>query len=245
MRPRNVSNALLLLVFVLAGCASSQGFDRGRLDRSLAGEKAAVTDDEIQRILALKPQLTFPFRLGIFLKGYESQWGRTWSRLEGAGHAESEEWVRELKEAGIVSDVIVVSPLTVGAYDLKNIRMGAARHGVDAVLVVESASDVDRYNNVSALLYWTIVGAYLVPGTHADALVIVKGALWDVRNEYLYLTVSSEGEARKIGPAFVLENSESIRIARDEALAEFGKEVVRRLKTMRGTSPGPRVQPSR
>ncbi len=227
------AHALLLIGLLLGGCATSQGFDRGRLEQRLSGEKALVTDTEIDRIMALKPQVSFPFRLGIFLKGYQSEWGRTWSTLENA-ETPSADWIKELKEAGVVSDVVFISPLTVGQHDLKNIRMGAARHGVDAVLVVESAYDVDRYNNFSAFLYWTIIGAYLVPGTHADALVLVKGALWDVRNEYLYLTAGAEGEAKKMGPAFVLENSESIRIAREKALVGFGKELVQRLKNLKG-----------
>lgn len=224
---------LWLSVLLLSGCATSQGFDRGRLEQDLAAEKATVTDDEIKRVLALKPQIQFPFRLGVFLRGGEYHW-RRWAKLEGAKGIESEAWVSELKATGIVSDVVFISSLTVGKYDLKDIRMGAARHGVDTVLIVDSAYDVDRYNNFSAFLYWTIIGAYMVPGTHADALVIVKGALWDVRNEYLYLTASAEGEAKKIGPAFLLEDREAVQAARDIAIQNFGAELVKRLKNLKG-----------
>ncbi len=243
MRISEAYKSFLFTAFLVAGCASSQGFDRGRMEQSLTTDKIVVSDDEIKRILGLKPQISFPFRLGVFLKGNDSDWSRNWSKLEGARNIESEGWVNELKAAGIVSNVVFVSPLTVGKYDLKNIRLGAARHGVDAVLVVESTYDVDRYNNFSAFLYLTIIGAYLVPGTHSDALVMVKGALWDVRNEYLYLTVSAEGEAKKMGPAFLLENSDSIRMARENAIVNFGAEFVKRLKTLKGVPPNPGLQP--
>ena len=244
MRISEMYKFLWLSVFLIAGCVSSQGFDRGRMEQGLTADKVVVSDEEIKKILALKPQISFPFRLGVFLKGYESEWSRVWSKLEGARNIEDEAWINELKTAGIVSNVVFVSSLTVGKYDLKNIRLGAARHGVDAVLVVESAYDVDRYNNFSAFLYLTIIGAYLVPGTHSDALVMVKGALWDVRNEYLYLTVSAEGEAKKVGPAFLLENSDSVRIARERAIVNFGAELVKRLKTLKGVSLNPRLQPT-
>ena len=222
--------AIAILAVLTTSCATSQGFDRGRLEQQLAADKVEITDEEISRILKLKPQIKFPIRLGVYLKASPY----SWSDLEWNLDKIDDSWVMELKKAGIISDVVLVSPLTVAKDDLKNIRMGAARHGADVVLVVDSAYDIDRYNNVSAFLYLTIIGGYFVPGTHADALVLIKGAMWDVRNEYLYLTVGAEGEASKVGPAFLLENSESIRLAQDDAIEGFKKEFIKRMNNLRG-----------
>jgi len=221
---------ITILAVLTASCATSQGFDRGRLEQQLATDKVEITDEEISRILKLKPQIKFPIRLGVYFKASPY----SWSELEWNLDTVDDSWVLELKKAGIISDVVLVSPLTVAKNDLKNIRMGAARHGADVVLVVDSAYDIDRYNSVSAFLYLTIIGGYFAPGTHADALVLIKGAMWDVRNEYLYLTASAEGEAKKIGPAFLLENSESIRLAQEGAIANFEKELVKRMNNLKG-----------
>lgn len=82
------------------------------------------------------------------------------------------------------------------------------------------------------VIYFVVAAARVTAAV--DALVMVKGAMWDVKNEYLYLTASVEGEAKKIGPAFLLENGESIREARDKAIENFGSELVRRLKALKG-----------
>ena len=98
-------------------------------------------------------------------------------------------------------------------------------------------SAVDRYNNFAALLYWTIVGLYLVPGTHSDALVMINGSLWDVRNEYLYATEEAEAVARTLGSAMLLEDVSAIDQAKQKAIGEFGKRFVTRLKTLQANQP--------
>jgi hypothetical protein len=119
-----------------------------------------------------------------------------------------------------------------GAPSLKSIRLAAARHHADAVLIVDYAPDVDRYNNVTAVLYLTLVGGFLIPGTHSDALVMMNGALWDVRNEYLYMTVEVEEEAQRIGPAFLLQDEHTIEKAKQNTLPIFYEEVLRRIRRL-------------
>src|SRR5512145_2171842 len=67
-------------------------------------------------------------------------------------------------------------------------RSSAARRAADAVLVITGASAVDRYSNWASLLYVTLVGLWVVPGTHADGIFLAAGSVWDVRNEFLYAT---------------------------------------------------------
>ena len=55
---------MALLVLVLTGCAASKGFDRGALRESFG---SVTTDRDIQEVLALKPQLPAPFKLGVYL----------------------------------------------------------------------------------------------------------------------------------------------------------------------------------
>lgn len=68
-----------------------------------------------------------------------------------------------------------------------------------------------------------------MPGTHSDALVMMKASLWDVRNEYLYATEEAEGIAKRIGPAFVIEDVDSIDQAKKIAIEDFGKKLTDRL----------------
>jgi len=221
---------------ILTACTGSTGFDRGTLRNSL-GE--ITTDQDIQNVLALKPQLPAPFKLGIYLNSNRSNYKtRFWTDEE---KHDLLAYGNRLKEAGVVSDIYLISEDTIpGHYGsgyvstsdrdaLKDLRLGAARYGADALLVITDVSSVDRYNNPAALLYWTIVGAYLVPGTQSDALVMMRSSLWDVRNGYLYATQDAEGMGKRIGPAFVTEDIDSVYAAKKMAIADLGRKLTDRL----------------
>lgn len=222
-----------LLVVALGGCVASKGFDRGVLRGSLGQD---VTDQDIKSVLELKPQLPSPFKLGVYLYSGTNYRRAYWTDAEKNALLA---YGNQLKNAGVVSDIYIVSDATVQmrnpsaipnyATGLKDLRLAAARYGADALLIVSDASSVDRYNNPAAFFYWTIIGAYLVPGTHSDALVMIKASLWDVRNEYLYATEEAEGIAKRIGPAFVIEDVDSIDQAKKIAIEDFGKKLTDRL----------------
>lgn len=197
-----------------------------------------VTDDEIQKVLELKPQIKLPFRLGVYFTQPQYRYFG-WNGSQWSEDQQSVEWLDQLKTRGIVSDVVPISSATVESSGSnkssfrKDVRLAAARHNADAVLIIDYNYGVDRYNNYSALLYLTIVGGYVIPGTHSDALVIMNGTLWDVRNEYLYLTAETDATAKRIGPAFILEDEESVKLARVKALKQLKDEILRRMANMK------------
>lgn len=225
-----------VLAVMLTGCAASKGFDRGTLRNSL-GE--ITTDQDIQNVLALKPQLSTPFKLAVYLNN------ESWNAKRRFWNDEEKNdlltYGNRLKEAGVVSDIFLISEDAVPGHQssgsvhtsdrdhLRDLRFGAASYGADALLVISDASSVDRYNNPSALFYWTIVGAYLVPGTHSDALVMMRSSLWDVRNGYLYATQDAEGMGKRVGPAFVTEDVDAVYAAKKMAIADLGKKLTDRL----------------
>ncbi len=235
---------LCCLLIILTGCATKQGFDRGNLQEYLHGATVEITEEEIANTLALKPQLQFPFRLGVyFLERNRRVWG--YGDVSWEGKDKQLKWLEPLQDEGIVSEILPISSITLTTdteepsysyYDapsLKSIRLAAARHHADAVLIVDYAPAVDRYNNFTACLYLTIIGGFFVPGTHSDALVLMNGALWDVRNEYLYVTAEVEEEHRRIGTAFLLRDEETIRTAKDKALSLLHKELLQRMRRLK------------
>ncbi|WP_124328304.1 hypothetical protein [Desulfonema ishimotonii] len=225
-------------MILFAGGCVKRGFDRGAIGQSVYSAPDTITDDDIRQTLERKPQIRFPFRLGVYFSTpYYSHYSR--HKSGWAGEERDIEWIKQLTDEGIVSEVIPITSATITRNDkkeqyLKSVRIAAARHNADAVLIVDYSYDVDRYNNFSAFLYLTIVGGYFIPGTHSDALVIMNGALWDVRNEYLYLTVETEGEANRIGPAFLLEDKVSVESAKEKALKDFREELIRRMRNLKG-----------
>src|SRR5437764_1394562 len=162
---------LFAVSVLFLGC--SHGFDRGRIRERLAGGERQVTDADVRAALDLRPQLSFPIRVGAAFLDEETvdradpgaaafRWRETdRDALIAAGEP--------LRAQGVVSDFFVISPDVIAGKDLKHLRLAAARHGADAVLVVKGAAQIDRYSNPLAVLYLSIVGGFFVPATHRDA----------------------------------------------------------------------------
>lgn len=223
------------LILLLSACASSRGFDREEL-RGQISEKEVVTEEDIQNVLELKPHLPQPFKLAMYFAppsntawGSQNSWN--WDREDKDVLLEMKD---DLTEKGIASDIFVIHDSIMEGNDLKAIRLAAARAGADAVLVIHGVGDVDRYNNGLGMTYVLLVPALLFPGTETDALYMVNASMWDVRNQYLYFSVETEGMDGQIRPAYFINEEAGIRDAKTDALASLSKEVSDRLKRMEG-----------
>jgi hypothetical protein len=205
----------------------------------------------------LKPQLRFPIKVGVAFVEEEdidrsdprtARW--RWSERDREAVLAA---AAPLRTDGVVSDLFVISRDLIAGRDLKHLRLAAAKHGADAVIVVKGAAQVDRYVNPLAILNLSIVGGFFVPASHRDALAdgccglrpppvagrarssVVRCAMWDVGNEVLYLTAESEGEAKRLGPTFLIEDEPALGDAKEDALRGFGAELLRRLAALKGS----------
>ncbi len=227
------------LALVVAGCAT--GFHRQALQQRLEGQPLEVSDEEIRAALEKKPQIRFPINLAVHLiadtvpSGNDVRlWGPTagwrWSQVDVE---RIEQWAQSLRQAGIVSNMFVMSQLVSAGNDPRSVRLAGAKHGADAVLVIKGVAEVDRYVNPSAILNLLILPGYFVPASHRDALFMMRAAIWDVANEFLYLSVDAEGEARMKGPTFRIRDSDAIDSAKSLALESFGKEFLKRMHALK------------
>jgi hypothetical protein len=223
---------VLLLAFTMTACASSRGFDRGNLRNQIADQKV-VTEDDIKKALELKPQLPAPFKLAVFFAQPKSGWshGSSWN-WRGEDKDALIQMKSDLIKKNIISDMFVLSDSILEGTDNKAIRLAAARGGADAVLIVNGVSSVDRYNNAWGGTYFLIITPFFVPGTVADGLVMINASMWDIRNQYLYLSAEAEGTARQRKPAFFIDENHLINDARSNAVAALRKEVLMRLDAM-------------
>jgi hypothetical protein len=228
--------APFVALLLVAGCASfsPRGFDRGALTRAARVEQPDVTDAEIARVLALRPQLTFPFRLAVWFRPPRTE---RWSGPGFNWRDPDREMILSalgpLASDGVIAEIIPIADSTIVGDDLRAVRLAAARHAADAVLIITGASDVDRYSNAAAMLYVTLVGLWLVPGSHADGIFLATASLWDVRNEFLYMAAEAEGTFGMTRPALLLEGDEMVVGAKRVALAGLAKELGARVRNLR------------
>jgi hypothetical protein len=227
----------------LVSCAT--GFNRGEMEAALHSAKPAYvsSDLSVEQIEALKPQIVLPGRIAIAppIQVNLRWWGGgslpTWTREEIAVF---ESWKEPLREAGIASELLVLPSGLVtecawqdGACRLRAQRAAAARAGADALLIVTLATATDEYANPISALYLTIIGMWIAPGSHRDALTVVEGALLDNRNEYLYAFARGEGEGRLVRPLMYAETAAAVSASRVAALRDFGTAFIEQARQLR------------
>lgn len=228
----------LFLALLLSGCATaSQGFDRDAM-RAVIQSPAEPARTEVvgsSRAAAAQPPAV-PLRLALYFvpqafPAHRSLRPAEWvssdkERLTG--------WLTALREEGILSEILFLVDPTIRNANVGTIRQAASRYGADALLVVQGVGGVDRYNNGYAGLYPTLIGAYVAPGTHSDALFLITGTLLDVRSDWRGETQTVEGHAEVVGPTMTVEDRQVLARAKQAALDELGKRMatlLRRLKS--------------
>jgi hypothetical protein len=225
-------SVLITSLLVLVSC-SSKGFNKEALRQELVvGESRQVTDEDIKKVLDLRPQLPKPFKLGVYFVDSDFRnWDLRWNADDKQMVMSLEE---ELKKTGEVSKMFLINESVVNGKDLKSIRLAAAHHGADALLVVSNVSASEQYMNGWGATYILLIPALFVPGTNTNALFITRAALWDVRNEYLYMAV--ESEAVKSRKASVINSDEKteLRKAKKQSMEGLKKEILRMAQSMSG-----------
>lgn len=219
------------------GC--STGFSRGAMETSLRANSPAYVSGglSVEEAEKLSPQVSLPMRLVVAppTASYRQGWGSptldAWSPEEVA---EINGWGEALREAGVVADLTILPASLVEdcrqddpGCRLRVQRTAAARIQADSLLVINLATAVDEYANAASALNMTIVGMWLIPGHHRDALTIAEGVLIDNRNEYVYAFARGEGEARTLRPLVYADPWKAVRPSRQAALSAFGERFVK------------------
>jgi len=222
----------VLLGFLVTGCTGSHGFNRDAMRAVLQHEPGRLSEVEASAGQQVRP---VPFRLALFFVDRD---------FPSNGVITKADWVTDDKQAvmtaltplgaeGIVSDIFLLEDSTIKGYDEHKTKRAGLRYGADFVLIVDGVGAVDRFNNGSAWLYATLVGAYLAKGTESDALFIVDGSLLDVRTERRYAEQRAEGTSKRIRPAMSVDDKEVLSHAKQAALSEFGRRMAGHLRRLR------------
>ena len=222
--------AFVLAPVLLVGCAD--GFDHHVLQQRLGDAALQSPDAAISEVRELKPQLRLPCRIAVYLKpSSDHDW-----RWTPEDKAAMELWAAALKQDGIAADVFTLPEVLVGKgekTDLKDLRLAAARCGADVLFVVHGAAQTDSYKNFAAVFNITVVGGYVVPGSHKDSLFLMEGVLLDVDNGYIYTGVQAEGVGKIMRPTFVIEERDAVTLAKTRAVFQFGEQTLKRMRVAR------------
>lgn len=217
------SKTVWSLIFLLvSGCANSQGFDRVAMGEALLVDPTPIPENQL--LASQGAHLSTPLRLGVFFVNRDFPNGQSVRKVEWLT-MDREQLLRQLaplQNEQILVDAFVLMDATVRGENIRGIRQAGARYGADLVMIVDGAADVDRYNNRYALLYPTLIGAYLAPGTESNALVMITGSLWAVRSEWHAPIRTVEGASKVVGAAVLVEDSTTLQEAKERAIQALG-----------------------
>lgn len=224
------SSLWALCLLGLCGCVSTYGsINRGLLESRLHHDSEKVIDKDVEKIQTLKPQIRFPCRVAVAVRAD----GRGEWRWSPKDRQAMHSWGESLRKEGIASEVVFMSKMFTCGDDLKGLRASAAKYGADALLVIAGSAATDSRLNALAILNATVVGGFVVPASHRDALFQIEGGFVDVNNGYLYAAVEAEGEGSTLAPTFVIEEKDAIEKAKLEALAAFGPALLAQLHSLK------------
>lgn len=235
--------AVLLLAASAVGCAAS--FNRPAMEARLQAQYRVFGDVELQPFNAFQPSGAPPFRLAVAPPLDGSAWAQ-------AEREEIQSWEEPLRQAGVVSEIVLIPRMVVqwnagvsGGAVIRTMQNAAARMNADAVLITAAVSEVDGYTNPLCLLYLTVAGLWLAPGTHRDAFTVMEGVLLDARSGYLHTAAEGEGLARSVRPLLCVDDEPVLRESRLLALRAFGREFVKHARRLSPAAQGPRYETPR
>ena len=247
-----ISITLISLCVGLAGCATYTQTTSGRsyLKRHNTSQATAYAsdtkniDEQIRRVAAVEPTLQFPARVGIARIDH--------GQLSTVPGSEVEAWQQmqeSLKQE--ISELVPVNPLVAkmvaesidinGDYGNKNvineIRLGAARQHLDAVIIYEVYSKEGSDSNLLSIADLTIIGAYILPSNELNAEGFANAMLVDVIQGYPYGTVDvtvdkEETYASTVGTSSRMrELSDSVKTKAAVKLTKKVGEMFHRLRS--------------
>ena len=225
--------ALALMVAGSAGCAGSRGFDQAAMREALHLDSHSTS--ETPPVLPGSARPSPPFRLGIFFVKHQVPDTPSIRKVEWLS-ADRDQLLRELaplRDEQLLVDMFVLTDVRLRGDDIKGIQQTGARFGTDMVLIVDAVAAVDRYNNRYAWLYPTLLGAYLLPGTESDALVMATGSLWAAHSDWHTLIQPVEERSKIVGAAAFLEDNAPLHDAKRLAIQTLGRYIVERLRLLK------------
>mgnify|MGYP006291440947 CR=1 FL=1 len=197
---------LCTLSLMACGCGSYHGLARPLVameqtgfieDRKQAARlEKAMTDDEIARLLDVDVRAKLPTSLAVaklssHCRGYQP-------RLDRITAEELAQWQDIVKDEPSILGVQPISNLTFGNeidtpnLTLRSLRVAAARMGCELLLVhMQGDDDAENFND-AAVLYWTFVGLWIVPGTTVEHWSVMQAVVVDSRTGMILGTAGGD-----------------------------------------------------
>ncbi len=202
-----LTGSTLVLVLVLAGCETHHSMSRfpsNPMASAMAEcPEQAFTDRDIATRLDARVRAKLPTNLAIAKLGtnYSGPY------VETIGAEELHSWEKVVADEPLITGVQPIVPVAISLSEkdkrisLKSLREAAGTQNCELLLVyLQDDRDLENLNGAS-ILYWTIVGLWVVPGTDLEHRTVCQAVLVDSRTGAVLGTATGEDEHRRTTPA--------------------------------------------
>ncbi len=230
---RNTWLALVLgLTLGLTGCASWFSVPQAQKRNAASAMEYLYPDKatEAQAVVASTVQLNVPVRVGIAFAPSANWDGTTLPEAERLRLLDKvKEAFRQRPYIGAIEAIPAGYLQARGGFT--NLESAARMFNVDVVALL--SYDQVQFNDANrlSLLYWTLVGAYLVKGDQYDIHTLIDASVFDVKSHQLLFR--APGASQIQGKATLVGFGEAAREARvggfnqalDALIPQLGKEL--------------------
>lgn len=219
---RNSTARVLLataLTVALAACAGLMGQQKNQQNASVMDYLYPKQSQATAMAPAATVALALPLRVGIAFVpgGYGSD--------AALPENERQKLLERVKAAFLDQKFISAIEVVPTAYlrpkgGFENLEQAARMFNVDVVALL--SYDQVQFNDANrlSLLYWTIIGAYMVNGDQYDTHTLIDASVFDVRSRKLLMRAPGTSQVK--GSAALINFSEK---ARDARIAGYGQAV--------------------
>ncbi|NOR57746.1 MAG: rhombotarget lipoprotein, partial [Sulfurimonas sp.] len=165
----------LLIIALMAGCASRQKHYSSSVVNYLYPDKQIVQKPEI-------PVLQLPLRVGVAF--VPSSKGRQEMQLSEKDKMRLLDTISEnFKQHSFVDTIEVIPSVYLrsqGGFD--NLDQLSTMYGLDVVALVSYDQKQFTDEGMTSLAYWTLIGAYIVPGEKNDTHTMLDVTVYDIKS---------------------------------------------------------------
>jgi hypothetical protein len=133
-------------------------------------------------------------------------------------------WIKKTRNKANFKNIFLMSGVVSNANEISEVRQAAAERGANLLLVLKTKGSVVKSHNPLALLYLTLVGYFIVPGSNAEAGFAVDGEVLDVWSGRAKAKMHVVATGHTWGPKGFLDTGDAISRAKKQALTELERQ---------------------
>lgn len=227
----------VLLVFSLGGCATQARYYSSAVDYLYPGKSDPIEHPAV-------PVLSIPMKVGIaFVPDVGNQRARTfWQEiLPGRSRNPSGMVVTEKQKVDLMQEVsnhfrkypyigsieILPSPYLTPKGSFANLDQIRTMYQIDAIALLAYDQVQFTDEGAASFLYWTIVGAYVVPGEKNTTQTMMDAVIYDIKSRKMLFRAPGVSQVK--GKATPVNLSEELRRDSEQGFQIASKDLTKNL----------------